>query len=600
MNPRILAIVVGLAVSGLTPSVARADCEAIMPTSSVSAGMTGTGWTVASGRTQQSFSVEVLGVLEDAVAPGRDLIIVQASSPTIDAVGIWAGMSGSPVYVSGELMGVVAYGFAAGATTIAGLTPAEDMDALLTLPSRAAGRGLRSAPRSVPLSASLAREVARRTGRSLASTFAGLKPLSIPLSVSGVSPGGLASLTKRLQGGSSTFIPYAGTSASREIAALPPTIAAGDNFASVVSYGDVTISAIGTTSYVCGGQALAFGHPVLFQGDLQWGANAADAITVVPDAVLVPFKLAQVAETVGTVDQDRLAGSRAQLGTAPTAIPVDALVTSADTGRSRAGHSEVVDGDWASQVLFYGLGGNIYSVFDSQGGGTATLWWVFDGTRADGSPWHLSRGNRYAPGFALADETAFALATQLDALLFASSELVDVTSVSVEAKVEKAIRAYTIRKLTVSKNGGPYRARSTVAVKRGTRLWVKVTLRPVEPGPDEVVLLRFRIPLNGPTLGRLVVGGPDSEPGFPGGEGEGEEGESDEPPSFDEVLAELQKMQRNDVLQGRLLLGFDEHQRQQRNQRLTSVVIGSKSIQLIPAGGKPGKSFPGFARSADR
>ena len=61
--------------------------------------MLGTGWTVSEGRDPEPFDAEVLGVLPDAIAPGRDMIVVDTSSPAItDAGGIWFGMSGSPVY----------------------------------------------------------------------------------------------------------------------------------------------------------------------------------------------------------------------------------------------------------------------------------------------------------------------------------------------------------------------------------------------------------------------------------------------------------------------------------------------------------------------
>ena len=127
------------------------------------------------------------------------------------------------------------------------------------------------------------------------------------------------------------------------------------------------------------------------------------------------------------VDQDRLAGSRILIGSAPTAAPIDTEVTSLDTGRSRLGHSEVVDSDWSSQVLFYGgSAGTCIPIFDSLDGGSASMWWKFEGTRANGDPWHFERGNRYAYGFALADDAAYSVAIQLDALLYATDEEIEV------------------------------------------------------------------------------------------------------------------------------------------------------------------------------
>ena len=101
----IAAALLGVSAAAV-PAVAFADCETVLPTSAVTAGMTGTGLTVSQGTTAESFDVEVLGVLENGIAPGRDMIIVDTSSPAIEAVGgIWAGISGSPVYIGGQFAG---------------------------------------------------------------------------------------------------------------------------------------------------------------------------------------------------------------------------------------------------------------------------------------------------------------------------------------------------------------------------------------------------------------------------------------------------------------------------------------------------------------
>ena len=89
-----------------------------MPVAEVEKGMVGTGYTVSEGTDPEPFSVEVLGVMEDGIGPGRDLIVVNTSSPAIDAAeGIWYGMSGSPVYIDDEFVGALAYGLSYGAST---------------------------------------------------------------------------------------------------------------------------------------------------------------------------------------------------------------------------------------------------------------------------------------------------------------------------------------------------------------------------------------------------------------------------------------------------------------------------------------------------
>jgi hypothetical protein len=127
------ALVAGVTITAmLSPAEAQVppegpiDCPDVMPVSEITDGMLGTGWTVSEGRDPEPFDAEVLGVLPDAIAPGRDMIVVDTSSPAItEAGGIWFGMSGSPVYHDGRLMGALAFGLSFGPSSIAGLTPAE-------------------------------------------------------------------------------------------------------------------------------------------------------------------------------------------------------------------------------------------------------------------------------------------------------------------------------------------------------------------------------------------------------------------------------------------------------------------------------------------
>ena len=98
--------------AGLTQPI---DCPGVQPVSGVRVGQHGTGFTVTRGTRPQPFDVEVLGILPNAVVPGHDLVMVQVADkpggPRVIAQGggIWAGMSGSPVYLGDKLLGAVTY-----------------------------------------------------------------------------------------------------------------------------------------------------------------------------------------------------------------------------------------------------------------------------------------------------------------------------------------------------------------------------------------------------------------------------------------------------------------------------------------------------------
>lgn len=125
-----LGIGAAAAVAGPAQSAdPTGDCAVAFPEADLAAGQDVTGLTVTHGTTPEGFTGEVLGVLDDGIAPDIDMIMVRLDSPEIERVGIWQGMSGSPVYAEdGRLIGAVSYGLAMGPSPVAGVTPFEKMD----------------------------------------------------------------------------------------------------------------------------------------------------------------------------------------------------------------------------------------------------------------------------------------------------------------------------------------------------------------------------------------------------------------------------------------------------------------------------------------
>ncbi len=198
--------------SGKAPDSLTAECPTVLPLDEVSTGMRGTAVSVIRGRTLSTFGAEVLGILKDAVGPGRDIIIVDLSGPAVTASGgLWAGASGSPVFIrsggSDRLAGAIAYGLAGGGSTLAGLTPAEDMVELLDIGED----GPRAASVRVP--PALAARMAEATGLSITQT-ASLTRLKTPLSASGLTDRGLRSMQAAIDRQGLPFITYMGSSAS--------------------------------------------------------------------------------------------------------------------------------------------------------------------------------------------------------------------------------------------------------------------------------------------------------------------------------------------------------------------------------------------------
>lgn len=284
-------------------------------------GLTGTGYTVERGTTADAFSAEVLGRITDGIAPGIDMIMADLKSDALTrAGGVWAGMSGSPVYaLDGRLIGSVSYGLAA-SSPIAGITPAEDMKKLLSTPA--------AAKTKIKVNAATAQRIARTGKVDAAVADDGFTQLKVPVSVSGVAKNN-AKFLKNLKKTAGIRVQTNG-SRIKATASSAAEITAGSNFAAALSYGDISISGVGTTTFVCNGEAVAFGHPLIGAGKVQYSAHPAEAVYVQADPVWGPFKVANPGGPVGVVDQDRTTGIRAKLDqTASTAFPVTTSLTPA-------------------------------------------------------------------------------------------------------------------------------------------------------------------------------------------------------------------------------------------------------------------------------
>ncbi len=387
------------------------------------------------------------------------------------------------------------------------------------------------------------------------------------------------------------MLPFPGSPASAAPGTVADPLDPGDNFAAALSYGDVTIAGYGTTTYVCDGRALAFGHPFGLLGDVTAGANAANAIAIVDDPFWGPYKLATAAESLGVFDQDRLAGIRATLGPPPTGAPVRSSVAVPATGASRSGETEVFAPELMGMATFFHVISNVDSIYDAIGGGTATVSWTLEGTRANGAPWRLERSNLLASEFDVAAEAADAIAMEAEMLAGNGVESARVTSVDVQASIDRAVRRYTLAKVYVSKNGGPFRARRSVAVRPGTRLRVRTVLRPFQTAPRRKIDFSFRVPVRRLPFGMLEIGGGGM---FGGGCGddECEFGPMPGAPSFDALLRALARAERDDDLTARLRTGRSVRVQRERRVRLDGVVVGGATIQLRPVRGAGGGPTP--------
>ncbi len=395
------------------------DCAEPFAVADLTPGQAVTGLTVHRGTVPAGFTGEVLGVLNDGIGPGLDMVMVRLTSTEIDRVGgIWAGMSGSPVYAAdGKLIGAVAYGLSWGPSPVAGVTPFEDMDDYLA-----------STPEDVPVPRAVARKIAAKTDLTVAEAAQGFTELPMSLGVSGVRPARLAAVADKPYLSKSARAMGAPAAAGEGPGA--ETIVAGGNLAFGASYGDVTIAATGTATSVCGGKVVGFGHPATFGGPVKAGLHPADAIYVQEDSTGGSFKVANIGAPVGTITDDRQTGVTGIFGPLPEESPVVSTLTYGS--RTGSGESSVVMPDYAASTVYYQLVGVHDRVVDAKKPGSEDQSWTIIG-EGPGGEFTLEMGDRFVSSYDIGDTAAYSLAD----LVWVLSNLpgVEVTSVTVDGDV---------------------------------------------------------------------------------------------------------------------------------------------------------------------
>jgi hypothetical protein len=586
----VFALAIAVAAVGVAPATGTTsnsgtltgECPTIMPLADVSTGMRGTAVSVVRGRTLSTFSAEVLGVLRDAVGPGRDIIIVNLSGTTVtQAGGLWAGASGSPVFfrdpVTGKdkLMGAIAYGLAGGGSTLAGLTPAEDMNELLTLRTDVS---LASKPVRIPTG--LASNISAETGLSMAqlSTFSRLKT---PVSASGLTDRGLKHMQAAIDRQGLPFIPYMGSSASSNPQNPPATLRAGDTFVAAMSLGDITVAGVGTTTFVCNGRAVAFGHPFNWTGETTMAARAGDTITIVNDPIFGSYKLSNIGENVGTLTQDRLAGIVADLGAGPTGSPITSTVTDLDTGKTRSGRTEAVLPEFLPFLTFEHLFMNVDVTIDRIGPGNAEAAYTIRGTRDGGRTWELTRSTHYASPFDISFESVAEPAFTAELLQAFEGEEIEVTSVDVPTlEIEKTFEQYQVRSI-LQWNGSRYVAREYLRGRPGQMLKLRIVLKPAHVAGLKNVDVSLKVPATARRSGWVeVLGGGSASPDIPCFIFDEECDEESTEVTFDQFLAAFQNAPRGDEIVARLRLGNGAIRATATSQQ-DAVVVGRRAIGFL-------------------
>lgn len=338
----------------LSPPTARADDSMpIMPLAEIKPGMTGEWHTVVSGSRVDSFPMEVVGIVENFIGPQRPVIICKALDATNKLTGPVAGMSGSPVFINGKLIGAYAYGWTwPKDQALIGVTPIEIMLEVETnYPPVAKPKGTNSLASRNPAGAGADPQwlVAPAAGGpdvpAPATLQSVMKPLPTPLMVSGVSERTLRRFSARLSALGLDVI-QAPSGRAHDIDNDPKP---GQPLAGVLMSGDFHFTGTGTVTWRHGNRILAFGHPFLQSGPAEMPMASAEILTVV-QSVARSFKLSNTGPIIGTIYQDRLTAIAGEIGRKPNTTHVEVHLD-APGGKARFFQGELFQNQMLSPIL---------------------------------------------------------------------------------------------------------------------------------------------------------------------------------------------------------------------------------------------------------
>ena len=331
-----LVVALGLAA---TPA---AQSPAFFPVGELRPGMIGTGKTVFAGETQEEFRAQILGVLRNVIGPRRDIVLARLEGGPLARTGVMQGMSGSPVYIDGRLIGAVSYALGSfPREPIAGITPiAEMIEAIERAGPRPSGAVPAldwSTARPAAVYTTLGQLIRQASGpmrhgpddlnvigpAALAELVPTLRPIGAAMMLSGLDPDVDRDVRRAID------LPSADQRGDVKPrgAVEPFRLKAGDPVGMSLIRGDISMGATGTVTYVDGARVYAFGHPFLNLGPTDVAMTRAHVYTVLP-SLDTSMKIASMGEVIGTISQDRATAIGGSLGAGPAEVAMSLTLSS--------------------------------------------------------------------------------------------------------------------------------------------------------------------------------------------------------------------------------------------------------------------------------
>lgn len=484
----IVVLLIGL----LLPVAAVGAAPAILRTDQLQPGMQGIAKTVIEGTRIDTFYIEIVGVLKDS-GDNDGKIIARASGAVIDKTGgVLQGMSGSPVYIDGNLIGAVSGGWKDIDSRTCIITPIDDMLKVWNLPDtknkeKIKQVDLKADPKPVAETQKKEMELIAQpakdekvTDEKTEEAEAAVKNeqnLAAPLMVSGFSEAGLNMLTEKLK--PFQMVPYAVGGAG---GSTPPVkIEAGSSIAAELVRGDISMSAIGTVTAVEGDKVLAFGHPFLRKGNVNYFMSDAQIVTTA-SGTNAGFKIGTPGNLVGRINQDRSAAIAGVLGQYPSVIPLQIKVEDVQLNQRKTYSMQIAyDEDLVSALVTSMVYNSMDQTIDRLGEGTATVSFeIMTNGSADGK---ITRDNMFYSAQDVGQLAVSEIFQALNLLYSNTMREVDVVSVKVKIKIDENRKTASIIEAMPDKP----------SVKAGETVNLKLKLQPYR-GAAETLIVPYVVP----------------------------------------------------------------------------------------------------------
>jgi hypothetical protein len=333
----------------------------IFPLTDVRPGQKGVGRTIFQGDKIEEFQVEILGVLKNALAPQRDLILARLSGGPLATTGVISGMSGSPVYVDGKLVGAVSRSFPLSKDAIAGITPIEEM--LTAAPTEPISSARWSPSEKYQIfnvsggTADLGRVIfgdipsQDTSSNAESSAVPSIPALSLPLRFAGFANNAIQQFAPQLR--HLGLEPVEGGVISGSAENTPPSstdLEPGSMISLMLVRGDLDLNIDCTVTLRQGDNLYACGHQVLAKGPAQFPFAPAHVIVTIP-SIQSSMKVDAPGAVVGTIQQDRFDAIYGRVGVIPPMIPVHVHLDSTPHKKSDY-HFEMIEDPFLSPLLF--------------------------------------------------------------------------------------------------------------------------------------------------------------------------------------------------------------------------------------------------------